>query len=151
MAPIEAPYTLELHDGDDANGVANILASVLTQGIHAHPDRVHVARRIQRPVAVVNTDTDSAATVTFGISGARIYNDVVRKPAVIVYGRSSIRSWMDLSQLRMTTGGLLPVGLVTTRGLSVLGDILSRRLIVEGLLTYPLTSLRLIALLSVAD
>jgi len=56
---------------------------------------------------------------------------------------------MTISQLKMKAGGLLPVGFFTRGGLSILGAIFTRRLIVKGLVSHPIATLRSIALLSV--
>jgi len=49
----------------------------------------------------------------------------------------------------MKAMGLLPVGFFTRRGLRVLAAIAIGKLKVRGLLTHPVTAMRLIALLSV--
>jgi hypothetical protein len=142
-----ALYPVSLRDGDDANGVANILATLLEQNFERCPGRVGVARRIPRPVAVYSSDTDSAATIEFGATEVTVYNDIVGKPSVII--TATVDQIINVSQLKMKAGGLLPVGFATKRGLSVLGSILRHSLIVKGLLTHTITSLRVIALLSV--
>jgi hypothetical protein len=45
----------------------------------------------------------------------------------------------------------LPIGFFTRRGLRTLAAIASRNLKVRGLITHPITSLRVIALLSVVS
>jgi hypothetical protein len=51
----------------------------------------------------------------------------------------------------MNASGLLPVGFFTKRGLRVLAAIGSGSLRVRGLITHPITALRVIALLSVVS
>ena len=51
----------------------------------------------------------------------------------------------------MKAGGLVPVGFFTKRGISVITAILTRKLVVKGLLTHTVTLLRTIALISVAE
>jgi hypothetical protein len=140
-------YTVSLYDGDDANGVANIVGMLIQQNLDQFPERVKVARRIPRPVTVYSTDTDSAATIVFGSDEAVVFNDVVGKPSVTVM--ATVDQILDVSQLKMNAGGLVPVGFFTKRGMSVLGSILGHKLVVKGLLTHTLTSLRFIALVSV--
>lgn len=142
-------YPVNLQDGDDANGIANILATLLGQNLQSYPNRVKTARKISRPVAVYNTDTDSAATITFGAHEAIVHNDIEGRPAVIV--KATVDQILNVSQLPMKAGGLVPVGFFTKRGMSVLGDILTHSLVVKGLLIHTATALRLIALLSVAE
>lgn len=100
-----------------------------------------------RPVTIYSSDTDTACTVCFGTDEAVVFNDVVGRPSVTVM--ATVNQILDVSQLEMKAGGLLPVGFFTKRGMRVLGDILARRLVVKGLLTHTLSSLRTIALVSV--
>ncbi|WP_233165426.1 hypothetical protein [Mycobacterium sp. AT1] len=135
--------------GDDANGVAGILHMLLTQNFANKPDLVEVARRMRSPVAIVSTDTDESATLEFTRDGVTISNGIVGKPNVAVY--ATVDQILDVSQLTMKGGGLLPIGFFTKRGAKVLGQIAVHRLVVKGLLSHTLASLRTIALLSVAD
>lgn len=139
-------YPVNPHS-DDANGIANILATLLSQNLQSYPNRVKAARKISRPVAVYNPDTDSAATIVFGTHEAIVHNDINGRPAVIV--KATVDQILNVSQLPMKAGGLIPVGFFTKRGMSVLGDILKHSLVVKGLLIHTITALRLIALLSV--
>ncbi|MGH3555951.1 MAG: hypothetical protein ACRDTK_00205 [Mycobacterium sp.] len=141
-------YPVNLHDGDDANGIASILATLLDQNFQNYPNRVKTARKISRPVAVYSPDTDSAATIVFGTREAVVRNDIVDRPAVTV--KATVNQILNVSQLPMKAGGLMPVGFFTKRGMSVLGNILKHSLVVKGLLIHTITALRLIALLSVA-
>ena len=58
---------------------------------------------------------------------------------------------LDVSQLTMNAGGLVPVGFFTRRGLHVIADILRHRLVVKELLTHTIATLRFISLVSVAS
>lgn len=145
----DGAYAVTRYDQDDANGVANILAMLLEQNFQTHPDRIDFARTFRRPVAVVSTDTNTSATIIFRNNHAVICNDVANKPAVIVW--ASVNQILDVSQLQMKAGGLLPIGFFTQRGFSILGQILTRKLVVKGLITHPVTALRMIAMLSVAS
>lgn len=142
-------YGVTLHDGDEANGVANVVSVLLSQNLENFPDRIAVARRMSRPVTIYSTDTESACTIVFGSENATVYNDVVGRPSVTVM--ATVNQILDVSQLRMRAGGLLPVGFCTKRGVSVLTEILTHRLVVKGLLSHTIASLRTIALLSVAQ
>jgi hypothetical protein len=140
-------YPVRIYDGDDANGVASMVGVLIEQNFENFPNRIKIARRIPRPVTVFSTDTDAACTVVFGTNEAVVYNDVLGRPSVTVI--ATVDQLLDVSQLEMRAGGLLPVGFFTKRGMSVLGNILSHKLVVKGLLTHTLTSLRFIALVSV--
>lgn len=149
MTTVKKGYAVTLYDGQDVNGVAGIVGMLLGQNLENFPSRVKFARRISRPVAIYSTDTDSACTIIFGSDEAVVYNDVVGKPAVTVM--ATVDQILDVSQLPMKAGGLIPVGFFTGRGLSVLGQILQHKLVVKGLLTHTVTALRTIALVSVVD
>jgi hypothetical protein len=142
-------YSVSCHDGDEANGVANILNMLLMQNFANKPELVKVARRMKRPVAVISTDTETEATLEFGQDGVIIYNGIVGDPSVAVH--ATVDQILDVSQLKMKAGGLLPVGFFTKRGGKVLGQIATHKLVVKGLLTHTIASLRTIALVSVAD
>lgn len=142
-------YAVIQYDGDDANGVASIVGTLIQQNLDGDPDRIDVARRISRPVAIYSTDTDSAATIIFGPAKAIVYNDIVDHPGVTVM--ATVDQILDVSQLTMNAGGLVPVGFFTRRGLHVIADILRHRLVVRGLLTHTIATLRFISLVSVAS
>ena len=142
-------YSVELYDGDEANGLAAILSTLLSQNFENFADRARIARRMPRPVAVYSTDTLSTATIVFGRDGATIYNDIVGRPSVIV--KATVDQILDTSQLKMKAGGLLPVGFFTSRGLGILRAILSRKMVVKGLLVHTITALQFIALVSVVS
>jgi hypothetical protein len=142
-------YAVRMYDGQDANGVAGILGMLLGQNLEKYPSRVKFARRISRPVTVYSTDTESACTIIFGSDEAVVYNDIVGRPSVTVI--ATVDQIIDVSQLPMKAGGLLPVGFFTKRGMSVVGAIFKRKLVVKGLLTHTVTVLRTIALVSVVE
>ena len=147
MTTVKPRYAVSLYDGEDANGVADIVGMLLEQNFENFPSRIDVARKISRPITVYSTDTDSTCTIVFGTDEAVIYNDVVGAPIVTVI--ATVDQILDVSQLQMKAGGLVPVGFFTKRGFRVLGAILAHKLVVKGLLTHTLTSLRTIALVSV--
>ncbi|AHK30764.1 hypothetical protein OPAG_03872 [Rhodococcus opacus PD630] len=142
-------YPVTLYDGDDANGVASIVGMLIGQNVENFPSRVKFARKISRPVSIYSTDTDSACTIVFGTDAAIVYNDIVGRPSVTI--SASVDQILDVSQLPMKAGGLIPVGFFTKRGMKVLGGILTHKLVVKGLLTHTLTALRTIALVSVVE
>jgi hypothetical protein len=147
--PAASDYAVTLDDGSDANGIAGVVATLLRQNLETFPDRIRLARRLTRPVTISSTDIDSTCTVTCGSRAVTISNDVVGKPSVTV--TATVEQILDLSQLKMKASGLLPVGFFTRRGGRVLAAIATRNLKVRGLITHPVTALRVIALLSVVS
>jgi hypothetical protein len=136
-------------EGQEPNGVAGILQMLLGQNFANKPELVKVAQRMKRPIAVISTDTETEATVEFGDDGAIVHNGIQVDPSVAVH--ATVDQILDVSQLKMKAGGLLPVGFFTKRGGKVLGQIATHKLVVKGLLTHTIASLRTIALVSVAD
>jgi len=147
--PATGDYAVTLDDGSDANGIAGVVATLLSQNLETFPDRIRLARKLTRPVTISSTDIDSTCTVTCGSRAVTISNDVVGKPSVMV--TATVEQILDLSQLKMKASGLLPVGFFTRRGGRVLAAIATRNLRVRGLITHPVTALRVIALLSVVS
>lgn len=147
--PTTDDYPVILDDGPGANGIAGVVATLLTQNFETFPTRIELARKLTRPVTISGSDIDSTCTISCGSRAATIANDVVGKPAVTV--TASVEQILDLSQLKMKASGLLPVGFFTRHGLRVLAAIASGSLEVRGLITHPITTLRVIALLSVAS
>jgi hypothetical protein len=143
------PYHVKLADEDDANGVASILGTLLQQNFEKFPGRVAIARKVSRPVTVYSTDTETSATIFFGRDRAVVRNGTLGRPAVIV--SATVDQILDVAQLKMVGRGLVPVGFFTKRGGQVLGDIAKHKLVIKGLLTHTLSSLRLIALVSIAE
>ncbi|OFB35848.1 hypothetical protein BA059_27265 [Mycolicibacterium sp. (ex Dasyatis americana)] len=142
-------YEVSKRDGDRANGVADIVSMLVGQNLASYPGRVRIAKRIKRPVSVYSTDTDTACTAVFGADGATVQNGIEGQPSVTV--KATVDQILDVSQLKMKAGGLLPVGFFTKRGLGVLGAIATGKLVVKGLLIHPVTALRFIALVSIVE
>lgn len=145
--PAAPDYPVTLSDGLDANGIAGVVATLLEQNLEAFPARVTLAGRLPRPVTITASDLDSSCTIRCGPRDVTISNDIVGKPSVTVI--ATVEQILDLSQLKMKAGGLLPLGFLTKRGLRILRAIAARKLTVRGLVTHPITALRVIALLSV--
>ncbi|MDG5486721.1 hypothetical protein [Mycolicibacterium gadium] len=142
-------YEVVKYDGDDANGVAGIVSMLLAQNFANYPKRIPIARRVSRPISVYSTDTQTACTAVFRTDGATVHNDIGGRPSVTV--KATVDQIMDVSQLKMKAGGLLPVGFFTKRGFAVLGAIATGKLVVRGLFVHPVTALRFIALMSIVE
>jgi hypothetical protein len=147
--PATRDYPVTLNDGPDANGIAGVVATLLTQNFETFPTRIELARKLTRPITLSGTDIDSTCTIDCGSCAVTIFNDVVSNPAVTV--TATVEQILDLTQLKMKASGLLPVGFFTKRGRHVLAAIAGGNLRVRGLITHPITALRVIALLSVVS
>jgi hypothetical protein len=147
--PTTGDYPVTLEDGPDANGIAGVVATLLAQNLEAFPARVRLARKLTRPVTITGKDIDSTCTISCSSQDVTIANDVVGRPSVTV--TATVEQILDLSQLPMRASGLLPVGFLTKRGLRILAAIASGNLRVRGLITHPISTLRVVALLSVVS
>lgn len=143
------PYPVTLVDGSDANGVAALLGTLLEQNFTEFPGRVRTARKVPRPVMVHSTDTGESATLVFYADRLDVYNGKVGRPSVTV--KATVEQVLDVVELRMRAGGLLPVGFLTARGGRVLGAMARHRLVVKGLIRHPVTALAFIALASTVE
>jgi len=149
MTSVANEYSFQLHDGDDANGVAHVVGTLLGQNLDRFPSRITLAHKMSRPVTIYSTDADSACSIVFGPDGAVVYNGLVGRPSVVV--KATFEQILNVTQLRMRAGGLLPVGFFTPEGRAVLREIITGKLIIKGLLLHPVTALRTIALVSVVE
>lgn len=140
-------YPVTLVEGDDANGIASVISTLLIQNFESFPDRIRIARKLTRPMTISATDIEGSCTITCRASGVSISNGATSDSSVAV--TATVDQILDLSQLRMKGSGLLPVGFFTKRGLRVLAAIASGSLRVRGLIAHPIVALRVIALLSV--
>jgi len=140
-------YELIVYDDADANHIATVVATRLSQNLENFPDRIGIARKLTRPVSIISTATDSACTVVFGEHAAVVYNGILGRPNVILIGIDDHLN--DIPSLPLKAGGLAPLGLLRAPGWRVLRCILSRKLVGKGLLTHTVSALRTFALLAV--
>jgi hypothetical protein len=144
-------YRFVLYDAEP-NDVANALSTLLDQNVRRCPARRGTARRIPRPVAVHNTDTDTTATVACEQDRATVYNDLAGRPSIIV--RADTEQLREAWHLPLTgeppqvdgeTSGEPPTGGEPAAGCHMLAG---RRIRVIGLLRHPLTAGRVLSLFS---
>ncbi|OUS81340.1 hypothetical protein JWS13_12645 [Rhodococcus pseudokoreensis] len=142
-------YPVSLYDGADANSIAGFIGTYLGENLEEHPSRIKLAHKLTHSVTIISTDTDSACTIVCGDEEAVVYNGMVGQPPVVLI--TTDNHIHTIAQLPTKAGGLVPFGLLTNRGMKLLGALVTRRLVVKGLFTDTATVLRLIALLSVSD
>lgn len=141
-------YDVKLYDGDEANGVASIVATLLDQNMNGIPGRIAIARRMPRPICIYSLDAEDACTVSFRRNDCIVYNGIVGHPSVLV--KATTDDIIEVSQLRMDLSGLVPTSLLfTPRGMKILLQILKHKLVVKGLILHPITSLQVIGLFSI--
>ncbi|MGQ0624434.1 MAG: hypothetical protein ACT4PP_07235 [Sporichthyaceae bacterium] len=147
MTTTEYPVTCAA--GDEANGTASIMKALLEQNFANKPYMIKVAKRMRRPVAIISTDTETEVTIDFSAHGAILYNGIVGEPNVALHVDSD--QLLDLSKLRVKAGGLLPIGFLTPLGARILRQIIGRRMVIKGLLSHSIASMRTLSLVSLAD
>ncbi|MEB3371358.1 hypothetical protein [Saccharopolyspora mangrovi] len=141
-------YEISAYDSEP-NELANILTGWLKQNLESSPQRYKIARAIPRPVTVHSTDTKQTTSIVFYEDRALVFNDLVGRPSVVV--KASVPQLAEVSQVYMKARGYLPVGFFTRRGRRILEQIMTRNLVIKGLLTHTATALNFVALISVAD
>jgi hypothetical protein len=148
MAKEVVPFTVTCAGGEEANGIASIMQALLAQNFANKPSLVKTARKMRHPMTIVNTDTETECTIDFATDGITIYNGIVGEPNIAFYINSD--QLLQLSQMKVKAGGKFPVGLLSPAS-PVLRQILTRKIVVKGLIGHSLASMRAFALLSLAD
>ncbi|MBX3274809.1 MAG: hypothetical protein KF729_31385 [Sandaracinaceae bacterium] len=91
---------VELAPGANDNGLAVMMATLLSQNLEDHPERGAIFERLTGRVAIIAEDADVALTMRFGERRAVVYDGIVGIPDLTV--RGSAEAIADLS--RMETG-----------------------------------------------
>jgi hypothetical protein len=91
---------IELAPGAGDNGLAMMLATMMSQNLDDHPDRRSGLERLQGRVAIVAEDADVALTIDFQRGRVVMHDGIVGIPDLTIRGESEIIA--DLS--RMETG-----------------------------------------------
>jgi hypothetical protein len=130
---------------EEPNGLAALLGGLIEANLQQHPDR----RSLLRPALVELSAADAGVSITLAIqaSGVRVRNGRMpgRRPHLRV--RASSGSLLSLSTAPLRLGFPDPF---TPSGRESLGQVLSGRIRIAGLLRHPVRAARLIRLLSVA-
>ena len=120
---------IELAPGASDNGLAIMMATMMSQNLEDHPERRPAFDRLLGRVAIVAEDADVALTMAFEGGRAIVHDGIVGIPDVTVRGSAELIA--DLS--RMETG---PLGLPDPKGevnRAMVDAIRARRLRVYGL------------------
>lgn len=91
---------VELAPGASENGLAIMMATMMSQNLEDHPERLTVFEKLGGRVAIVAEDAEVALTMAFGDRRAVVYDGIVGIPDVTVRGTAELIA--DLS--RMETG-----------------------------------------------
>ena len=91
---------VELAPGASENGLAIMMATMMSQNLEDHPERLDVFERLGGRVAIVAEDADVSLTMCFADRRAIVFDGIVGIPDVTVRGPAELIA--DLS--RMETG-----------------------------------------------
>ena len=140
-------YQMELADGEQANGLANLLNMLLSQNLASNPEKQKLAQKMNCSIGLYTNDTEQHCTLVFGRDKLSIMNGQVKPVRVMLSANTS--HLIDVTQLKVI-GGWLPLGFFTKRGWQTIKEILARRLIVKGLVIHFFTVISFISLVSIA-
>jgi hypothetical protein len=126
----------------EPNGLASIVGGLIEANLERDPDRVAKLRRSD--VGIVATDADVSLTVRMVPGRIAISNGLV--PPLHLCVRATSETLLALTAVPLRFG--LPDAL-TPQGRSVVRDLVSRRLRVEGLLRSPRRLASFTSLLSI--
>ena len=100
-----------LRDGDEASGMANMIAGLLEDNLRDFPGRARVAARARGSIVLTASDRDLSITVSFGRGGVEIA-DGAAPGAPVMAG-----PWLTMS--RVCSGRISPVKAIADRELKV--------------------------------
>lgn len=110
MSKHAAPEVV-LTDGDDASGMASMLAGLLEDNVRDFPGRARIAAKARGSVVLRAEDRDSDVTISFG-SGRVEISDGARPGVTVVAG-----PWLAMAGL--CSGQLSPVKAVKDKELAI--------------------------------
>jgi hypothetical protein len=151
MAQIEdlTGFAVELDEtAGEANGAAYLVHMLLTQ--QAEADRsgrfARQARRL-KPVQLALSDTGEDCSVSATPGGLRVTSEVQgRHPTAV---RAESRHVLDVTQLRLAGRALITGPLRDRKFWGLLGDIARRRVVIRGLITHYVNTMRFLWLVNV--
>ncbi|MEW6470785.1 MAG: hypothetical protein AB1679_00765 [Actinomycetota bacterium] len=139
--------TLDERSGE-ANGAAYLVHMLLTQQAEADQSG-RFAREAERlkPVKIFLTDTEEACAVSSVSGGLRITSDLEgRYPTFI---RAESRHVIDVTKIRLAGRVLITGPLRDKKFWGLLGDIATRKVVIKGLISHYVNTLRFLWLVNV--
>ncbi len=89
---------IELAPGAGDNGLATMMATMLSQNLADHPDRQPTFARLGGRVAIIAEDADVALTMRFTRGRAVVYDGIVGIPDVTVRGTAEVIGNLSLME-----------------------------------------------------
>jgi len=135
---------ITVDEGARENGLAVMLADLLDQNMEQNPAKVKHFQKLRAVVAISAIDAEVKLTLFFNKGSCTVYNGLVGKPDLHIECDSE--TILGLSTVPLLAG--LP-DVTKVEGRKMIGQILSRKLIIHGMLTHPVTTILLTKLFSV--
>lgn len=110
LSPRPAP-AVELSDGDDASGMAIMIADLLADNLRDYRGRARVAALLRGSVVLTAADRDLSITLTFGRAGVSVADGAAAGAAAMA------GPWLAMS--RVCSGRMSPLEAVARRELTV--------------------------------
>ncbi len=140
-----SPTSIVLDEGAQENGLANMLADLMTQNMEQNPEKARAFKWIKGSVSITAPDIEISLTMFFNRGNCVIFDGVVGVPDLQVEADSE--TILNLSTVPVRFG--LP-DLLGPAGQKLIKKLLSRELKVYGLPFHPITLILLTNVLSVA-
>ncbi|MGE0791392.1 MAG: hypothetical protein AB7S26_37300 [Sandaracinaceae bacterium] len=90
--------SIELAPGAEDNGLASMMATMMSQNLADHPERGKAFERLDGRVAIVAEDADVALTMRFMRGRAVLYDGIVGIPDVTVRGSAEVIGNLSLME-----------------------------------------------------
>ncbi len=126
------------------NGLALMLADLLNQNLEQHPAKIRHFRRLNGNVCITANDAGVALTMVFGQGNCVVYDGMLGKPKLSI--ETDSEAVLGLSTVPLIAG--LP-DIFKEEGRVILGQILSGKIKIKGLLFHPLMLIALTNVFSV--
>ncbi len=132
-------------EGAQENGLANMLADLMTQNMEQNPEKARAFGWIKGSVAITAPDVEVSLTMFFNRGSCVIFDGVVGRPDLHVEAESE--TILNLSSVPVRFG--LP-DLLDPAGQTLIKKLVSGELKIHGLPFHPITLTLLTNVLSVA-
>lgn len=151
MAQIEAAtgFGVELDEtSGEANGAAYLVHMLLTQQAEAdRSGRFACQARRLKPVKLALSDIGQECSVSAFSGGLRVTSEIRGRHATSV--RAESRHVLDVTQLRLAGRALITGPLRDRRFWGVVGDLARRKIVIQGLISHYLNTMRFLWLINV--
>jgi len=136
--------TIKVDRSAQENGLALMLADLLSQNIEQHPAKIKHFRRLNGNVCITAKDAEVTLTMVFDRGNCVVHDGILGKPKLSI--ETDSEAVLGLSTVPLRVG--LP-DIFNKQGRAMLGQILSGKIKIKGLLFHPLMLVALTNVFSV--